>query len=156
MGTEKSTSTTVSLITRVPNRSACFLKRLIKSVPKIPEGNPGKFSTSVVMVNCPPACCPSNNIGCNSARAAYNAAVSPAGPEPIIMSFSFATQILFYMMFQTHTQCFFCHGTRKLVDHLTAFKNNESGNGKNIVTLSNLGRIIHVHFSDHHIFHLMS
>ena len=38
-----------------PKRSACFRIRSIKSGPLMPSGNPGKFSTSVVVINCPPA-----------------------------------------------------------------------------------------------------
>jgi hypothetical protein len=62
------------------------------SVPSIPSGNPGKFSIRDVVVNCPPAgppeIKPSNNRGSRFARAAYRAAVSPAGPDPIITTFS--------------------------------------------------------------------
>jgi len=38
----------------VPKRSDCFLKFSVISIPEIPSGKPGKFSTSVVVVNCPP------------------------------------------------------------------------------------------------------
>lgn len=52
-----------------------------------PSGKPGKFSTSVVVVSCPPAAMPlasqpSKSIGCSSALAAYTAAVCAAGPDP--------------------------------------------------------------------------
>ena len=65
-----------------PNRSAWARILAISSGPTIPSGNPGKFSTSVVIVSCPPGCIPSITSGASSARAAYSAAVSPAGPEP--------------------------------------------------------------------------
>jgi hypothetical protein len=57
------------------------------SPPMIPSGKPGKFSTSVVVVSCPPAAMPlaiqpSRRMGASSARAAYTAAVCAAGPEP--------------------------------------------------------------------------
>ena len=42
-----------------PKRTACFFKSSINSGPVIPSGYPGKFSTSVVVVNCPPGCIPS-------------------------------------------------------------------------------------------------
>src|SRR3954471_14441804 len=45
---------------------------------------PGQFSTSVVIISCPPASRPSMTSGLRLARAAYSAAVSPAGPDPIM------------------------------------------------------------------------
>lgn len=67
----------------------------IKSGPVIPSGNPGKFSTSVVVINCPPGpdWYPSNTSGFKFARAAYIAAVNPAGPDPIITTFSIAFSV---------------------------------------------------------------
>jgi len=41
-------------MTFVPNLSDCFLKFSIISGPMMPSGNPGKFSTSVVVVSWPP------------------------------------------------------------------------------------------------------
>ena len=57
----------------------------------IPSGTPGKFSTSVVVVSCPPAAMPlashpSNRMGLSSARAAYIAAVWAAGPDPTMQT----------------------------------------------------------------------
>src|SRR5262249_53399241 len=43
-------------------------------------------STSVVMVSWPPGCAPSTTTGARLARAAYMAAVRPAGPEPRIIT----------------------------------------------------------------------
>src|SRR4249919_3681063 len=37
-------------------------------------------------MSCPPASAPSMTMGLRSARAAYRAAVSPAGPDPTMMS----------------------------------------------------------------------
>jgi hypothetical protein len=59
----------------------------------IPFGKPGKFSTLVVVVSCPPAATPpainpSKSRGLRLALAAYMAAVCPAGPEPIMIIFS--------------------------------------------------------------------
>lgn len=53
----------------------CSLNLSIISGPMIPLGNPGKFSTSVVVVSCPPAAnplasIPSNMMGFRLARAA--------------------------------------------------------------------------------------
>ena len=39
------------------------------SGPWIPSGQPGKFSTRVVIDNCPPGSCPSSTNGCRLARA---------------------------------------------------------------------------------------
>jgi hypothetical protein len=82
---EKSTDTTFSFIISVPKRVTCLVIFSISSGPKIPSGNPGKFSTSVVNINCPPGAIPPMTKGFNSARAAYKAAVKPAGPLPIII-----------------------------------------------------------------------
>jgi hypothetical protein len=54
---------------RVPNRSAWARMRFISSVPSTPSGKPGKFSTSVVVVSCPPGCRPSTTSGFRLARA---------------------------------------------------------------------------------------
>ncbi|BBY71698.1 hypothetical protein MPRI_38850 [Mycobacterium paraintracellulare] len=40
----------------------------------------------MVVINAPPNDVPSNTTGANCARAAYNAAVYPAGPEPIMIT----------------------------------------------------------------------
>ena len=72
---ERSTRVTSPVSNRVPNRSACFFIRSISSGPRIASGKPGKFSTSVVMVSCPPGCSPSMSSGFRLARAAYSAAV---------------------------------------------------------------------------------
>src|SRR5688572_32012295 len=52
----------------------------------MPSRKPGQFSTSVVSISCPPASSPSITRGCKLARAVYSAAVSPAGPEPMMMT----------------------------------------------------------------------
>jgi len=57
------------------------------------ETNQGKFSTSVVVVNCQPAATHhaknhSNIRGLRFALAAYMAAVCHAGPDPIIITSS--------------------------------------------------------------------
>ncbi|MNJ37870.1 hypothetical protein D3C77_327060 [compost metagenome] len=52
-----------------PKRSACLRMLSINSGPIIPSGKPGKFSTSVVVVNCPPGCGPSITSGFKLARA---------------------------------------------------------------------------------------
>jgi len=56
------------------------------SGPMMPSGKPGKFSTSVVMVSWPPGCSPSKTSGRRLARAVYRAAVSPAGPDPMMIT----------------------------------------------------------------------
>src|SRR3712207_28545 len=53
--------------------------------PWMPSGKPGKFSTSVVVMSAPPNCEPSKTSGCRFARAAYVAAVYPAGPDPMMI-----------------------------------------------------------------------
>src|SRR4029453_8318058 len=53
----------------------------------MPSRKPGQFSTSVVSINCPPASSPSMMSGFRLARAEYSAAVSPAGPEPMTITF---------------------------------------------------------------------
>ena len=53
----------------------------------IASRKPGKFSTSVVVIKAPPASISlSNTSGLRSARAAYTAAVYPAGPLPTMMT----------------------------------------------------------------------
>src|SRR5690606_15065465 len=78
---------------RVPKRWACWRIRVISSGPMMPSGKPGKFSTSVVSINCPPAWKPATTRGSRPARAAYSAAVRPAGPEPMMTTFSTAATI---------------------------------------------------------------
>ena len=79
-----STLLTVSVLISVPNFKLCCLhlsykirvkENTINSGPEMPSGKPGKFSTSVVVVNWPPAATPpaikpSNNNGRMAARAA--------------------------------------------------------------------------------------
>jgi hypothetical protein len=59
----KSTLTTWSCTTRVPNRSACFCTVDISSGPWMPCSKPGKFSTSVVVVSWPPSTPPPPSSG---------------------------------------------------------------------------------------------
>ena len=42
----------------VPQRSDWARMRSMSSGPRMPSGKPGKFSTSVVVVSCPPAATP--------------------------------------------------------------------------------------------------
>ena len=79
-----STAVTSPVRKVVPNRSACARISFMRSGPMIPLAKPGKFSTSVVVVSCPPDCQPSMRRGAKLARAAYTAAVRPAGPEPMM------------------------------------------------------------------------
>lgn len=55
---ERSILDTVSVMMRVPNRNDCARNLSISSGPNTPLGKPGKFSTSVVVVSCPPAAKP--------------------------------------------------------------------------------------------------
>ena len=66
----KSTRVTGAKSGWAPNRWACWRITSMRSGPIIPWGNPGKFSTSVVIVNCPPGWIPSNTTGVRLARAA--------------------------------------------------------------------------------------
>ena len=52
----------------------------------MPFRKPGKFSTSVVIMSWPPADSPSMIRGLRFARAVYTPAVSPAGPEPMMIT----------------------------------------------------------------------
>jgi len=70
-----------------PNRSACLRMFSTSCGPIIPSGNPGKFSTMVVMESCPPGSWPSMTSGFRFARAVYRAAVCPEHPDPIITTF---------------------------------------------------------------------
>ena len=45
---------TFSVRMSAPKRSACSRKRIMSSGPMTPSGKPGKFSTSVVSISCPP------------------------------------------------------------------------------------------------------
>ena len=51
---ERSTLETLAVWISAPNRSAWARNAVISSGPMIPSGNPGKFSTSVVNMSCPP------------------------------------------------------------------------------------------------------
>src|SRR3972149_6434825 len=81
---ERSTAVTLPRTSSAPNRSAWPRIALIKSGPMTPSVNPGKFSTAVVSMSCPPASRPSMTSGFRLARAAYSAAVNPAGPDPMM------------------------------------------------------------------------
>ena len=50
----KATFSTSSSTIFAPNLSACLRILSMSFGPMIPSGNPGKFSTSVVNINCPP------------------------------------------------------------------------------------------------------
>mmetsp|Transcript_9820 Transcript_9820/g.24861 ORF Transcript_9820/g.24861 Transcript_9820/m.24861 type:complete len:220 (+) Transcript_9820:913-1572(+) len=67
----RSMLTTSSVRRSAPHLSAWFRIRSMRSGPVIPSGNPGKFSTSVVVMSCPPgtppAETPSNMSGLNDA-----------------------------------------------------------------------------------------
>ncbi len=54
MSPVRSTETTSSSTISAPKRSAWALMLSMRSGPSIPVGNPGKFSTSVVVVSEPP------------------------------------------------------------------------------------------------------
>src|SRR4029453_3021436 len=69
-----------------PNRSAWARISAIRSGPMMPSRWPGQFSTRVVSISCPPASSPSMSNGLRFALAVYSAAVSPAGPEPMMMT----------------------------------------------------------------------
>jgi hypothetical protein len=87
--------------TSVSKRSACFFRSSIISTPPVPSGYPGKLSTSVVVVSCPPGCSPWYIMGLRSARAAYMAAVYPAGPDPMIRHLVFSVvSIMFYDIYK--------------------------------------------------------
>jgi hypothetical protein len=60
----------------------------------MPSGKPGKFSTSVVSISCPPGCIPAKISGFRRALAVYIPAVYPAGPEPKIITFLTSIVIL--------------------------------------------------------------
>jgi hypothetical protein len=55
--------------TSAPNRSACARIAAIRSGPMMPSAKPGKFSTAVVSISCPPASRPSMTSGFRLARA---------------------------------------------------------------------------------------
>ena len=82
---EKSTFSTTAFSMRAPNFCACSRIFQSRSKPLTPSGNPGKFSTSLVVVSNPPGCAPSMTSGDIPARAAYMAAPIPAQPLPIII-----------------------------------------------------------------------
>ena len=75
-----------SKIDSVPNRCVWACMRAMRSGPCNPSTSPGQLSTSVVVVICPPISRPVIMTGSRFARAAYRAAVHPAGPEPRMRS----------------------------------------------------------------------
>src|SRR5690349_15880012 len=89
---DRSTRVTFSVTNSAPKRVACSRNRTMSSGPMIPSGKPGKFSTSVVSISWPPGWSevdegsPSMTSGARLARAAYTAAVSPAGPDPMMIT----------------------------------------------------------------------
>src|SRR4051794_4370197 len=83
---QRSTEVTWFCTIVAPNRSACARISVIRSGPRMPSRCPGQFSTSVVSISCPPASSPSMTSGCRLARAVYRAAVSPAGPDPMMIT----------------------------------------------------------------------
>ena len=88
----KSTSSASSSTISVPKRWACLFMSSIRSGPWMPSGKPGKFSTSVVNMSCPPGiwsafASDASIMGRSPARAVYIAAVYPAGPEPTTITF---------------------------------------------------------------------
>ena len=85
-GVPSSTAVTSPATISAPNRSACARISAMSSGPRMPSRNPGKFSTAVVSINCPPDSIPSMTSGFRFARAAYRAAVSPAGPDPMMIT----------------------------------------------------------------------
>ena len=69
-GVPSSTDVTSPATISAPNRSACARISAISSGPMMPSRNPGKFSTAVVSINCPPDSSPSMTNGFRLARAA--------------------------------------------------------------------------------------
>ncbi len=66
---EKSTAVTSACSKRVPKRVACSRMFCVSWKPSTPWGKPGKFSTSLVVVSCPPGRGPSRTSGLRLARA---------------------------------------------------------------------------------------
>jgi len=66
---ERFTEATCPWMISAPNRSACPRIAPINSGPRMPSVKPGKFSTVVVSISCPPASCPSMTSGFRLARA---------------------------------------------------------------------------------------
>src|SRR6201999_1424554 len=78
-----------SVMKRAPKSSACARILFISSGPSMPPpGKPGEFSTSVVCCSRPPHMKASITSGLRFARAVYSAAVYPAGPLPMMITFS--------------------------------------------------------------------
>jgi hypothetical protein len=70
-----STEVASSVSNSAPKCSACLRMLSMRSGPMTASGKPGKFSTSVVVINAPPDWTPSMTNGFRFARAAYTAAV---------------------------------------------------------------------------------
>ena len=71
IGPSRSTRMASSRRMRAPKRSACARIDSISSGPCTPSTNPGKFSTSVVVIRAPPAVTePASTTGSSPARAA--------------------------------------------------------------------------------------
>jgi hypothetical protein len=66
----RSTETRWAIFSSAPKRVACCFMFSISSGPWMPSGQPGKFSTSVVMESWPPGSWPSSTSGFRLARAA--------------------------------------------------------------------------------------
>jgi len=66
----RSTALRWAMRSSAPKRCACFFMFSISSGPWTPSGQPGKFSTSVVMESCPPGSCPSSTRGLRLERPA--------------------------------------------------------------------------------------
>src|SRR6185436_14127461 len=139
----KSTLITLPWMTSVPNRSACARISAIRSGPMMPSRNPGQLSTIVVSISCPPASRPSMRSGARLARAAYRAAVRPAGPEPMITTLRSAI-VVSEMLVDQLCDVFL----RREPDHrfrqLAVLEQQQRGNAANHEAAGDVGILVHV------------
>src|SRR5687768_7877259 len=144
----RSTLVTFPCRTSVPKRSACARISVMRSGPMMPSRNPGQFSTIVVSINCPPASSPSMSRGDRLARAVYNAAVSPAGPEPITTTLRSATSVPSEVPFDHPRDVVLRRQPDNRIRKLPFLEQEQRGNAADGVTARHVGVLVHIELGD--------
>src|SRR5438128_1407392 len=135
----------------VPKRSACARISAIRSGPMMPSRNPGKFSTAVVSISCPPASWPSMSSGLRLARAAYNAAVSPAGPDPMMVTSRCALMRGLCVLVEQLLEMIFVREPHHGLHDLSALEDQDRRNPANAEASGGVRVLVHVQLAHRHL-----
>src|SRR3954469_6049387 len=136
-------------MTSAPKCSACARISPISSGPMIPALKPGKFSTSVVSISCPPASRPSMIRGLRFARAVYRAAGRPAGPDPMTMTLRTSHTLLGNGLVDDLLQHILVGDTYDLCDDLTALEEEQRGDAADAELGRGVRVVVDVQLADH-------